>query len=80
MKRPIIGITMGDPAGNGAEISVKALAEKSVYERCCPLIIGDARCMEKAVKAGKGHGRANPDSSGETDRGCTVSIWPDRCI
>ena len=51
MKRPIIGITMGDPAGNGAEISVKALAEKSVYERCCPLIIGDARCMEKAVKA-----------------------------
>ena len=31
MKRPIIGITMGDPAGNGAEISVKALAEKSVY-------------------------------------------------
>ena len=33
-KKPIIGITMGDPAGNGSEISVKALADSSVYERC----------------------------------------------
>ena len=49
-KKPIIGITMGDPAGNGSEISVKALADSSVYERCRPIIIGDANCMEKAVK------------------------------
>ena len=37
-KKPIIGITMGDPAGNGSEISVKALADSSVYERCRPIL------------------------------------------
>ena len=41
-KRPIIGITMGDPAGNGAEITVKALSDPAVYEKCRPVVIGDA--------------------------------------
>lgn len=49
-KRPIIGITMGDPAGNGAEISVKALSDPSVYENCRPVIIGDADCMKQAAE------------------------------
>lgn len=49
-KRPIIGITMGDPAGNGAEISVKALSYPSVYENCRPVIIGDADCMKQAAE------------------------------
>ena len=50
VQRPIIGITMGDPAGNGSEISVKALDDPQVYDRCRPIIIGDACCMEKAVQ------------------------------
>jgi len=40
-KRPIIGITMGDPVGIGPEIISKALCESSVYEACCPLVLGD---------------------------------------
>ena len=47
-KRPIIGITMGDPAGSGPEITVKALSDPSLYERCCPLVIGDAKILEQA--------------------------------
>ena len=31
MKKPIIGITMGDPAGNGSEISVKALSRPETW-------------------------------------------------
>lgn len=31
-KKPVIGITMGDPAGIGAEVIVKALADSSVRE------------------------------------------------
>ena len=50
---PIIGITMGDPFGNGPEISVKALAEPSIYTRCRPIIIGDLSCMDYAVKVAK---------------------------
>ncbi len=47
-KRPVIGITMGDPAGTGPEITVKALSDPSLYERCCPLVIGDAKILEQA--------------------------------
>ncbi len=44
MKRPIIGITMGDPAGIGAEIIVKALSGKEIYERSKPVVIGSIIC------------------------------------
>ena len=47
--KPIVGITMGDPAGIGPEIAVKALSLKSVYEICKPLIVGDAEVIEKSL-------------------------------
>lgn len=47
--RPIIGITMGDPAGIGPEITVKALADPRIYETCRPVVIGDAAVMEQAA-------------------------------
>ena len=40
--KKIIGITMGDPASIGPEITVKAFADPSLYELCCPLVVGDA--------------------------------------
>ena len=46
----IVGITMGDPASIGPEIIVKALADKAVYDKCNPLVVGDACVMEEAVK------------------------------
>lgn len=45
---PIIGITMGDPASIGPEISLKALNSREMYEKCRPIIIGDSCVMEKA--------------------------------
>lgn len=50
---PILGITMGDPFGNGPEITVKALADKTIYTRCRPMVVGNVSCMEYAVKAAK---------------------------
>lgn len=47
--RAILGITMGDPAGIGPEISVRALSHKDIYDACRPLIIGDAGVMAKAA-------------------------------
>jgi 4-hydroxythreonine-4-phosphate dehydrogenase len=49
-EKPILGITMGDPSGIGPEIAIKALCSKEIYNICRPLLIGDARVMEKAVK------------------------------
>lgn len=46
--KPIIGITMGDPAGIGPEITLKALIKKEVNEICRPLIVGDVRVLDAA--------------------------------
>ena len=42
-ERPVVAITMGDPAGVGPEIVLKALAHAEVPARCRPLVIGDRR-------------------------------------
>ena len=49
--KPKIGISMGDPAGIGPEIIIKTLALKDVYERCSPLVVGDAVTMQNEVNA-----------------------------
>ncbi len=48
MGRPVVGITMGDAAGIGPEIIMKALADPAVYKWCNPLVIGDAKMLERA--------------------------------
>lgn len=57
--KPIIGITMGDPAGIGPEIIVKALSKKEVYDICDPVIIGDRNVMSKALEIAKKDLRIN---------------------
>ncbi len=49
MNRPVVAITMGDAAGVGPEVVVKALADPQVYDRCRPLVIGDAGRLRAAV-------------------------------
>jgi 4-hydroxythreonine-4-phosphate dehydrogenase len=48
--RPVLGITMGDPAGVGPEIAAKAMAEPEVREKARPLVIGDARVVASAAR------------------------------
>ena len=45
----IIGITMGDPASIGPEITAKALSDPEIYKRCKPLVVGDVSVMEEAL-------------------------------
>ncbi|MHA6344276.1 4-hydroxythreonine-4-phosphate dehydrogenase PdxA [Roseivivax sp. CAU 1761] len=47
---PIV-ITMGDPSGVGAEVTVKALASLSAEERARYAVIGDADTLDRAVRA-----------------------------
>jgi 4-hydroxythreonine-4-phosphate dehydrogenase len=44
---PRIAITMGDPAGVGPEICLRALAEPRVGEICVPIVFGDASVLER---------------------------------
>ena len=48
MSRPRIAITMGDAAGVGPEVIMKALAHAEVYALCRPLVVGDARRLARA--------------------------------
>jgi len=34
-----MAITMGDAAGIGPELIVKALSQGAAYESCCPLVV-----------------------------------------
>ncbi len=40
---------MGDPAGIGPEITLKALKNAEVYDRCRPMVVGDAGVMKAAL-------------------------------
>jgi len=57
--KPIIGITMGDAAGVGPEVIVKALSLKRIYDICHPFVIGDATVMEQATKIAKSSSHIN---------------------
>lgn len=50
MNPVVIGITMGDPAGIGPEIIVKALSELKADHSLRPLVIGDRRSLDEAMR------------------------------
>ncbi len=50
MKKPLIAIPIGDPAGVGPEITVMALADKAVLEHADTIVIGHKKIMENAIK------------------------------
>jgi len=45
LRLPVLGITMGDPAGVGPEITAKALARADVAASCRAVVIGDRSVM-----------------------------------
>src|SRR6476659_9781437 len=48
-KLPVLAITMGDPAGIGPEVVLKALRHADLYARCRPLVLGDRRVLQRAA-------------------------------
>jgi 4-phospho-D-threonate 3-dehydrogenase / 4-phospho-D-erythronate 3-dehydrogenase len=49
MTLPLIGISTGDPAGIGPEITAKALALREIYDCCKPLVVCDFKVMDAAL-------------------------------
>ncbi|GAA4730225.1 4-hydroxythreonine-4-phosphate dehydrogenase PdxA [Flavisolibacter ginsenosidimutans] len=58
--KPIVAITMGDPASIGPEIAVKALLDKKVTAICKPLLIGDAGVFEQIISLLKLDAKVRP--------------------
>jgi len=51
--RPLIAITMGDPAGIGPEIIAKALSDPQIYKACRPMVVGDSSAMRMGIEVAK---------------------------
>lgn len=49
MNRPVVGITIGDPAGIGPEIVVRAVASDVVRQSVRAVVIGDAWVLRRAI-------------------------------
>ena len=71
--RPLIAITMGDPAGIGAEVSLKALLEPAVYAMCRPLVMfanySDNLCSFLRPRLAPHPAFGTPFPNGRGDRG-----------
>lgn len=49
MSKPIIAITMGDPASIGPELCLQSFHNPSLYGRCHPLVVGHHSFLQKAM-------------------------------
>ncbi|HTR42564.1 MAG TPA: 4-hydroxythreonine-4-phosphate dehydrogenase PdxA [Pseudomonadales bacterium] len=45
--KPAFGLTMGDPAGIGPEICLRAMHDATVLKSCVPVLFGDASVLER---------------------------------
>lgn len=50
MKTPLVAVTMGDGAGVGPEVVVRALADPEVRSLCRPVVVGDLRRLRDAAR------------------------------
>ena len=59
-QKPKIGVTMGDAAGIGPEIILKALARPDTYALCQPIVIGSPELFQEAIFRWTPPGRPHP--------------------
>ena len=78
MSKPIVAISMGDPASIGPEIAVKALLVDAVYDSCRPLLVGDASVFQQIIDRLQLpvsiHSIQNVKEAGFI-KGTTISYW-----
>lgn len=49
--KPRLAVTMGDPAGIGAEVVVKAFQQRAIYADAAPFVLGSRACLNLAMSA-----------------------------
>lgn len=71
--KPVLGLTMGDPAGIGPEICLSALRDPAARARCVPVLFGDVSVLRRVNKSGFGSPAKAKGSGGATrDGDCRV--------
>jgi 4-phospho-D-threonate 3-dehydrogenase / 4-phospho-D-erythronate 3-dehydrogenase len=62
LRKPIIGITVGDPCGIGPEITIKSLCNPEIYSLCTPVVIADVAVIKEALRVTGKNMKINPIS------------------
>lgn len=52
--KPVLAVTLGDPAGVGPELAVRVLGSPAVQEMCVPVLFGDAWVVSEVLQRGLG--------------------------
>lgn len=73
--RPVIALTMGDPAGIGPELCLKALAEPELARRCRPVVVGSREVLQVVADV-LGLEAGWPVLDAEADREALASVAP----
>ena len=77
--RPRLAITLGDPAGIGPEVVLKALAEPTIANNCDFTIVGTQKVLEQTYQLlGEKQTLANPQHLKILDAGWDADILPGR--
>src|SRR5688500_18234067 len=72
--RPILAVTMGDPAGTGPELIAKAFAGSEVQAVCRPVVIGYANVLHAAAEITGGRPVRVVATPEEADGGETLDV------
>ena len=64
-RKPRIGITLGDVAGIGPEVALKALLDPTVEEQCIPIVIGEETTVTHYASQLLPQRRLHPMAEGE---------------
>ena len=76
MTRPRVAITMGDPAGVGPEVALKALRDPEVYEHCRPVVFGTRAALEREPAARGLELALDPDLTRDDARPERILVHP----
>ena len=76
MSKPLLAVTMGDPAGVGAEIVVKTFANAHIFDHAQPFVIGSVACLKQAVEqTGVSVDIEAVESAAEVKEGKSVQVF-----
>ena len=66
MAKPIVAVTMGDPAGVGPEVVLKALAQPAVRQACRTLVLGDRAVLSRTLQGKRSQPKLVPWEHGQS--------------
>ncbi|MCC6492507.1 MAG: 4-hydroxythreonine-4-phosphate dehydrogenase PdxA [Pirellulales bacterium] len=49
-QKPLLAVTLGDPAGIGPEVVVKAWGDQRVHDCCRPVVLGHPEILQRAIQ------------------------------